>query len=93
MLATDMLFRFGPALLAVAAILLGTLAVDKSDLKGKTILAYEKGYLNWLKPEYDSPIAGRYGMLQPFVESLGGKFVQVEGPLETRTRRQRTSCC
>ena len=50
-LATDMLFRFGPALLAVAAILLGTLAVGKSDLKGKTILAYEKGYLNWLKPE------------------------------------------
>ncbi len=73
-LATDMLFRFGPALLAVAAILLGTLAVGKSDLKGKTILAYEKGYLNWLKPEYDSPIAGRYGMLPPFVESLGGKF-------------------
>ena len=75
-LATDMLFRFGPALLAVAATLLGTLAVGKSDLKGKTILAYEKGYLNWLKPEYDSPIAGRYGMLPPFVESLGGKFVK-----------------
>ena len=28
--------------------------MNRSDLKGKTIVAYEKGYLNWLKPEYDS---------------------------------------
>ena len=73
-LAKDMLFRFGPPLLAVAAALLAALAVNKSDLKGKKIVAYDKGYLNWLKPEYDSPIDGRYGMLPVFVESLGGEF-------------------
>jgi hypothetical protein len=75
-LAADMLFRFGPALLAVVAVLLGALATGKSDLQGKKVVAYEKGYLNWQKPEYDSPIAGRYGMLQPFVESLGGTFAR-----------------
>ena len=73
-LATDMLFRFGPVLLAVSATLLVGLAVNKSDLKGKTVVAYDKGYLNWLKPEYDSQVDGFYGMLRPFVESLGGKF-------------------
>jgi len=73
-LAKDVLFRFGPPLLAVAAALLAALAVNKSDLKGKTIVAYDKGFLNWLKPEYGSPIDGRYGMLPAFVESLGGKF-------------------
>ena len=69
-----MLFRFGPPLLALAAVLLVGLGLNKSDLKGKTIVAYEKGYLNWLKPEYDSQIDGFYGMLPMFVESLGGKF-------------------
>ena len=73
-LAADMLFRFGPPLLALAAALLAGLGLNKSDLKGKTIVAYEKGYLNWLKPEYDSQVDGFYGMLPMFVESLGGKF-------------------
>ncbi len=74
-LAVDMLFRFGPPLLAVAATLLVGLGVNHSDLKGKTIVAYEKGYVNWLKPEYDSTTDGFYGLLPTFVESLGGKFV------------------
>ena len=73
-LVKDMLFRFGPPLLAIAAALLAAFAVNKSDLKGKKIVAYDHGYLNWLKPEYDSPIDGRYGMLPVFVESLGGEF-------------------
>ncbi len=73
-LAADMLFRFGPPLLALAAALLVGLGLNKSDLKGKTIVAYEKGYLNWLKPEYDSQVDGFYGMVPLFVESLGGKF-------------------
>jgi hypothetical protein len=73
-LAADMLFRFGPPLLALAAALLVALGLNKSDLKGKTIVAYEKGYLNWLKPEYDSQADGFYGMLPIFVESLGGMF-------------------
>jgi len=73
-LAADMLFRFGPALLGLVAVLLVGLGLNTSDLKGKTIVAYDKGYLNWLKPEYDSQVDGFYGMLPLFVESLGGKF-------------------
>jgi hypothetical protein len=67
-------FQFGPPLLAVAAMLSGALVIDQPDLKGKKVVAYEKGYVSWLKPEYDSTVNGRYGMLKPFVESLGGKF-------------------
>jgi len=74
-LAADMLFRFGPPLLAVAATLLVALGVNHSDLKGKKIVAYEKGYVNWLKPEYESQQDGFFGLLPTFVESLGGKFV------------------
>jgi hypothetical protein len=73
-LATDMLFRFGPPLLAVGVALLAALAVNRSGLTDKKIVAYDQGYLNWLKPEYDSPIDGRFGMLPTFVESLGGQF-------------------
>jgi len=76
-LATDMLFRFGPVLLATAAVLLASLAVGSSNLGGKTIVAYQQGYmLNWLKPEYDSDAGGYYGMLPVLVESLGGRFVK-----------------
>lgn len=75
-LAADMLSRFGPVLLAVAATVSVALGLNKSDLRNKTIVAYEKGYLNWLKPEYDSPTEGSYGLLPSFVESLGGKFVK-----------------
>ena len=75
-LAMDLLFGFGPPLLAVAAVVLVALGLNHSDLKEKTVVAYEKGFLNWLKPEYDSPIDGFYGMLPTFVESLGGKFVK-----------------
>lgn len=73
-LMADMVFRFGPPLLAVAATLLVGLAISQSELKGKTIVAYEKGFLDWRKPEHDSQIDGYYGMLPVFVESLGGKF-------------------
>ncbi len=75
-LATDMLFRFGPTALALVAALFVGLGLNKSDLKGKTVVAYEKGYLNWLKPEYDSQVDGFYGLLPLFVESLGGKFAR-----------------
>lgn len=72
---TDMLFRFGPAPLAVIVVLLVGFGSTSSDLRGKTIVAYDRGYLNWLKPEYDSKADGLFGMLPVFVESLGGKFV------------------
>jgi hypothetical protein len=73
-LAVDVLFRFGPASLAVAAALLLTMTTNPTDLHGKRIVAYQHGYLDWLKPEYDLQTLGSYGMLPTFVESLGGKF-------------------
>ena len=74
-LLKGILFHFGPSLLAVAATLLGALAINQRDLKDKKIVAYEKGYLNWLKPEYDSSAGSLYGygMLPALVESLGAK--------------------
>jgi hypothetical protein len=74
-LATDMLFRFGPPLLAVGVALLAALATNRSGLADKKIVAYDRGHLDWLKPEYDSPVAGRFGVLPTFVESLGGQFL------------------
>jgi hypothetical protein len=75
-LLKGLVFQFGPALLAVAAILSGALTIIQPNLQGKKIVAYEKGSLNWLKPEYDSSVDGLYGMLPVFVESLGGRFVK-----------------
>jgi hypothetical protein len=69
-------FQFGPVVLAVAAILFGSLMVNRSDLQEKKIVAYDKGYLDWVKPEHDSTSDGMYGMLPVFVESLGGRFIK-----------------
>jgi hypothetical protein len=55
----------------LAATVLVGLGLNKSDLKDKTIVAYEKGYLNWLKPEYDSQTDGTFGMLPLFGEITG----------------------
>lgn len=75
-LVTGMLFQFGPVLLAVVAVLSGALVIDQPDLKAKKIVAYEKGNLNWQKPEYDTTTPGLYGLLPTFVESLGGQFLK-----------------
>jgi hypothetical protein len=82
-LVKDVLFQFGPPVLAVVVAMLAALAVNSSDLKGKKIVAYDQGYLDWLKPEYDSPIDGRFGMLPAFVESLGGEFKHSKDLAET----------
>ena len=67
---------FGPVVLAVAAVLSGSLTLGNADLAGKTIVASGQGFmLDWLKPEFDSNVVGNYGLLPAFVESLGGKFV------------------
>jgi len=77
-LARDMLFRFGPVLLAVAATLLAALGLNQPGLTGKTIVVNEKGFLDWDKPGYDSEVEGFHGMLPVFVESLGGKLLKSE---------------
>jgi len=73
-LAIDALRQFGPILLAVVIPLLTVLSLSQSTLKGKRVVAYRQGYLDWLKPEHEGETAGMYGMLPLFVESLGGRF-------------------
>ena len=72
----DATFKFGPVVLAVLIGVLTSLSFIKPGLKGKTLVAYDKGHLSWLKPEYDNPIEGGYGMLPIFIRSLGGNFVK-----------------
>ncbi|MDY0164945.1 MAG: hypothetical protein RBS80_00290 [Thermoguttaceae bacterium] len=78
-LLADMALRFGPVMLALLLPATGWLATCSSDLKGKTIVAYEEGYLDWLKPTHDNPsflADGSFGLLPVLVESLGGTFVR-----------------
>lgn len=72
----DTLLKFGPALLALAIAPLTTLSFNRLDLRGKTIVANEEGFLNWDKPQYDTPSNGMYGIAASFVRSLGGQFVK-----------------
>ena len=74
--AKDASLKFGPVVLAVLIALLTSLSFIKPALKGKSVVAYDKGHLSWLKPEYDNPIEGGYGMLPVFVRSLGGSFLK-----------------
>jgi hypothetical protein len=75
-LVNDAIFKLGPVVLAVLIGILSLVSPSKSDLKGKTVVAYDKGNFSWLKPEYGNPIEGGYGMLPIFIESLGGRFVK-----------------
>ncbi len=75
-LGHDAVFKLGPLVLAVLIAALTSLSFCKSDLKGKTVVAYDKGKFSWLKPEYDNPIEGGYGMLPVFIKSLGGRFLK-----------------
>ena len=61
-------------ILAVLAPAVLTLFPNKLSLQGKKIVFYEKGFLNWLKPEhgqYGRLSSGMYGMLPVYIESLG----------------------
>jgi lipid-A-disaccharide synthase-like uncharacterized protein len=71
----DMLLKVGPALLAVAAAMLCTLAPVRCDLRGKTVVALRPCRGDWLKPQYDSAFDGDYGLLPLLVESLGGRML------------------
>jgi len=66
------------AALAMAILLpvVTLLHTQPPGIAGKRIVFYEKGFLNWLKPTHDSYgrlSSGMYGMLRPFVESLGAE--------------------
>jgi hypothetical protein len=61
-------------ILAVLLPIMIALYPAKLNLQGKKIVFYEKGFLNWLKPEhgqYGRLSSGMYGMLPVFIESLG----------------------
>lgn len=76
----DELFRFGPAVLAVVALLAVMLGSRAASLADKKVAAYEFGYLHWSKPvpARRDPPSRSYGMLGTLVEMLGGKFVRTE---------------
>jgi hypothetical protein len=62
------------ALLTVLIPVLTVLSPERATLEGKHLVVYEKGFLNWLKAkhgEYGRWSIGMYGMLRPYVESLG----------------------
>ena len=72
----------GRTLLPGSAAVAGVLAVvctlhpQRLSLEGKKIVFYEKGFLNWLKPEhgqYGRLSIGMYGMMPTFIESYGGQ--------------------
>ncbi len=67
--------RLAGVLLAVALAASATLTTGPSSLRGKKVVAWEKGFLNWLRPEhgdYGRLSIGMYGMLPEYVRSLGG---------------------
>ena len=71
--------EWGPPVLALLIPWMTTLSLGRSDLTGTKIVAYERGYLNWDKPQHDrygQDSAGLYGMLPEFAASLGGRFVR-----------------
>ncbi len=66
----------GAILLAAALGFSATYASPIPPLEGRKIVIYEKGFLNWLKPEYGEYgrlSIGMYGLLPHFLESLGAK--------------------
>jgi hypothetical protein len=63
---------------AVLLPLIASLHLSRPDLQGKKIVFHEKGFLNWLKPthgSYGRLSSGMYGMLPPYLESLGARVV------------------
>ena len=71
--------RFGPAgLMLVAAVAL-TLSPVQPDLKGRRIVAYDDGTIDWSTTDPGTVPPGRlprYGLLPALVESLGGEFLR-----------------
>ncbi len=66
----------GAAYLAAAIPVATVLCPSRPDIADKKIVFYEKGYLNWLKPEhgqYGRLSVGMYGNLPTYLESLGAK--------------------
>ena len=68
---------WAPVAVAVLLPVVSMLSLGKSDLNEKTILVFDRGYLDWDVPahgRYGAESSGRFGMLPTFVRSLGGKL-------------------
>ncbi|MBN2452095.1 MAG: hypothetical protein JXR77_17035, partial [Lentisphaeria bacterium] len=74
--------RLGPALAALALALAALLPLalhlhrNAPDIRGRKIVLFEKGFLNWLRPRhghYGRLTIGMYGMVPTYLESLGMK--------------------
>jgi len=68
----------GIGILAAVLPVVATLAGKTAGLKGRKVVVFEKGFLNWLKPEhgdYGRLSVGMYGLLPRYIESLGGRCV------------------
>ena len=66
--------------LAFAVPILAVWSGDSPTLEGKKIVIFEKGFLNWSKPEYNGEYGrvksqGMYGMLPIVLESFGANVV------------------
>ncbi|MBN2476863.1 MAG: hypothetical protein JXB62_19810 [Pirellulales bacterium] len=48
----QLVLQYGPGLLAVLIPIVTVLGLSRSTLKGKTVVAYAEGYVNWNKPEH-----------------------------------------
>ena len=71
---TQNILRIAAPIMAILLPIVIALYPVKLTLQGKKIVFYEKGFLNWLKPEhgqYGRLSSGMYGMLPIFIESLG----------------------
>jgi len=65
-------------LISVSLAFCTTLSVGRSSIDGKKIVIYEKGFLNWLKPQHDDYgrlSIGMYGLLPHYIRSLGAECV------------------
>ena len=82
-------FRLATWLGAALAALLPVLTVlpfGRASLEGKKIVVFEKGFLNWLKPEhgdYGRLSIGMYGLLPTYIESLGATCLKSPALSET----------
>ncbi len=71
--------RFGPAGLLIVAAAAMTLSPVQPDLKGRRIVAYDDGAIDWTTTNPGTVPPGRlprYGLLPALVESLGGEFIR-----------------
>lgn len=73
-----LLFLTAAGLLAVMLPVATTLCTSRPEIRGKKIVLFEQGFLNWLKPtygDYGHLSIGMYGMLPSYIESLGARCV------------------